>query len=162
MKTRVLLLTFAVGLFQLLSCKDDDMPPNAGIDPDTAPKASIDRFSDTAGNLFVRDGSNGFPQANMPVDFDQEPFITQGLSASGDIVRYYNFDVQPAVSAPIFVLFREGESTPVPNQLNIIDVIPETPDTTISGMLTGSLYLISWLPSTLIPEKMAEDLLQVL
>ena len=37
---------------------------------------------------------------------------------------YYNFDVQSTTPAPIYVLFRKGESSPVPGQLNIVDVIP--------------------------------------
>ncbi|MBD3289014.1 T9SS type A sorting domain-containing protein, partial [candidate division KSB1 bacterium] len=36
----------------------------------------------------------------------------------------YNFDVQPTVPAPIYVLFREGEDAPVAGQMNIIDVVP--------------------------------------
>jgi len=94
-------------------------------DPDTAPRASVDRFSSDAGTLFVRDAANGLPEANTPIDFDQgEPFITQGLGPSGETVQYYNFDVQPTAPAPIYVLFRDGESAPVENQLNIVDVIP--------------------------------------
>lgn len=103
----------------------NDAGVDAGVkDPATAPKASIDRFSAEAGHLMVRDGSNGLPGANMPIDFDQAPFITRGLGPTGEHVRYYNFDVQPVSPAPIYVLFRAGESMPVAGQLNIIDVIP--------------------------------------
>ena len=45
---------------------------SAQVDPDTAQKASIDRFSMDAGHLFVRDGSNGLPGSNEPIDFDQD------------------------------------------------------------------------------------------
>jgi hypothetical protein len=124
MKTKILLVLLAYSIIQFSGCKDDEMPEPSPLDPSTAPKVAVDRFSEDAGSLFVRDGSNGLPAANMPINFDQGPFITQGLSANGDIVRYYNFDVQPLVSAPIYALFKEGESAPVPNQLNIIDVIP--------------------------------------
>jgi len=93
-------------------------------DPDKAPKASIDRFSPEAGTLMVRDGKNGLPEANAPIDMDQPPFITQGLGPKGGPVRYYNFDVQSTTPAPIWALFREGEPTPVAGQLNIVDVIP--------------------------------------
>jgi hypothetical protein len=72
----------------------------------------------------VRTAENGLPGPNEPVDFDQGPFITQGLTPDGEVVRYYNFDVQPLVPAPIYVLFRKGEDAPVEGQLNIIDVIP--------------------------------------
>jgi len=104
-------------------CQKEEMEP-MGVDPNTAERAEIDRFSEAAGTLFVRDGSNGLPAANQAINFDMAPFITQGLGPGGEVVRYYNFDVQPTESAPIFVLFKEGESTPVPMQLNIIDVIP--------------------------------------
>lgn len=124
MKTKLIIFILFISVLKLSSCQEDEIPPPTPIDPNTAPKVSVDRFSEDAGTLFVRDGSNGFPGANMPVDFDQGPFITQGLSADGDIVRYYNFDVQPQTTAPIYVLFKEGESTPVSGQLNIVDVIP--------------------------------------
>lgn len=93
-------------------------------DPDTAPKASIDRFSSAAGKLQVRTATNGLPGPNEPVDFDSGPFITEGLGPDGSLVRYYNFDVQSTSPAPIYVLFRESEDAPVAGQLNIVDVIP--------------------------------------
>ena len=66
-----------------------------------------------------------FPGPNEPVDFDTGPFITQGLSpTTGKPVRYYNFDVQGTASAPVYVLYREGEDKPVEGQLDIIDTLP--------------------------------------
>jgi Secretion system C-terminal sorting domain len=96
----------------------------SGINPDTAEEASIDRFSMDAGHLFVRDGSNGLPGPNEPIDFDMEPFITKGLGQHGELIAYYNFDVQPTEPAPIYVLFRAGEMMPVQGQMNIVNVIP--------------------------------------
>ena len=96
-------------------------------DPDTASRAVIDRFSQAAGKLMVRTGSNGLPKAGQPIDFDHGPFITRGLGPRGNEVLYYNFDIQSATPAPIYVLFREGEDRPVPGQLNIVDVIPGDP-----------------------------------
>jgi hypothetical protein len=93
-------------------------------DPNSAPRAVVDRFSAKAGHLQVRSATNGLAAPNRPVDFDQGPFITQGLGPDGRAVRYYNFDVQPTTPAPIYVLFREGESSPVPGQLNVVDAIP--------------------------------------
>jgi hypothetical protein len=93
-------------------------------DPNTATRSSVDRFSATAGVLFVRDSVNGLPAANAAINFDVEPFITVGLGPAGEVISYYNFDVQPTIPAPIFVLFREGETTPVADQLNVIDVKP--------------------------------------
>ena len=93
--------------------------------PDQAPIAAVDRFSDTAAHLQVRTAGNHIPGANEPVNFDMEPFITQGLSpTTGKPVHYYNFDVQSTTPAPIYVLYREGEDKPVPGQLDIIDALP--------------------------------------
>jgi hypothetical protein len=121
----LLALAFMVALIIVL------VAPGAAVaqplDPMTAPEASIDRFSAGAGTLFVRDATNGLPGPNQPIDFDQAPFITQGLAPDGSTIKYYNFDVQPATAAPIFALFREGEDMPVAGQLNIVDVIPGDP-----------------------------------
>jgi hypothetical protein len=95
------------------------------LDPETAPKVTVDRFSETAAMLMVRTADNGLPAAGEPVDFDSgAPFVTKGRGPGGEIVRYYNFDVQPTTPAPIYALFRQGESTPVDGQLNIVDVVP--------------------------------------
>jgi hypothetical protein len=93
-------------------------------DPAAAPKAVIDRFSDTAGHLQKRSATPMLPAANQPVDFDQGPFITAGFGPHGEKVKYYNFDVQPTKPAPIYVFFAEGGSTPVSGQLNVVDVVP--------------------------------------
>ncbi len=124
-----LIALLIVPLIIVSACKkdeNDDMMTTGpqAKDPNTAEKVAVDRFSSDAGTLFVRDGSNGLPGANMPVNFDQGPFITQGLAPDGTPVRYYNFDVMPEAPAPIFALFREGADMPVDGQLNIINVIP--------------------------------------
>src|SRR5260221_2281104 len=64
------------------------------------------------------------PDQSSPVNFDQDPFITQGLGRAGQKVAYYNFDVRSTIPAPIYVLFREGEANPVAGQFNIVDVLP--------------------------------------
>lgn len=130
MKRSVLLLSAAIIAFA--SCKKDNTSVTPtdnsmmemGKDPNTAEEVSVDRFSAAAGMLMVRDGSNGLPAANAPVNFDQAPFITKGLGPDGRMVEYYNFDVQPTTPAPIYVMFKEGESMPVDGQLNVINVIP--------------------------------------
>ena len=95
------------------------------LDPDTAKAVPVDRFSATAGMLQVRTADNGLPGPNKPVDFDSgAPFYTIGFGPGGEVVKYYNFDVQPTLPAPIYALFREGEDKPVDGQLNIVDVIP--------------------------------------
>jgi hypothetical protein len=122
------LLLFSTVILFVAGCKEDSTtavtsPPTAK-DPNTAAMVSIDRFSSTAGHLQVRDSVNGLPKANEAVNFDKEPFITRGIGPNGESVSYYNFDVQSSTPAPIYVLFFEGDSSPVPNQLNIVNVIP--------------------------------------
>jgi hypothetical protein len=132
------------GALLLVGCSEDDMDGRDGsmtgdgmagsgtsaaaeaLDPDTAESPVVDRFSTVAGMLQVRTASNGLPEANEPVDFDQPPFVTRGLGPEGQSVLYYNFDVQPTEPAPIYALFEEGADSPVAGQLNIVDVIPGT------------------------------------
>jgi hypothetical protein len=112
-------------IVSLASCKKNSNSTTATAkDPNTAPQASIDRFSSTAGHLQVRTASNGLPAANAAVNFDQAPFITRGFTPTGGVVDYYNFDIQPAVPAPIYVFFKSGQTTSVAGQNNVIDVIP--------------------------------------
>jgi hypothetical protein len=107
------------------ACGDDDMPSATPLDPDTTPVVAVDRFSDAFANLFKRSAMPTLPAPNAPIDFDSgEPFITRGFSPDGNKIAYYNFDQLPEAPAPIFVLFKPGASAPVPDQLNIIDVIP--------------------------------------
>lgn len=94
------------------------------VDPESAERPTIDRFSEEAATLMVRSADNGLPAAGEPIDFDQGPFITTGLGPAGQVVRYYNFDVQSTTPAPIYALVREGESAPVEGQLNIVGVVP--------------------------------------
>ncbi len=126
-------LLHAVALgFVLSACSGSDaepeqmggVDPGEPVDPSTAPEVTIDRFSPDAGTLMVRTADNGLPEAGEAIDFDQGPFITQGLGPDGASVSYYNFDVQPVATAPIYALFREGEDAPVDGQLNIVGVVP--------------------------------------
>ncbi len=94
------------------------------MDPMDAERATVDRFSEDAGTLMVRDDMNGLPGPGEPIDFDQGPFITTGLGPDGQTVQYYNFDVQPTAPAPIYAFFRKGEDTPVEGQLNVVGTIP--------------------------------------
>ena len=122
-------LLFVVSVF---GCDQLDTIIDAGgpatpKDPATTPVVPVDRFSESAAHLMVRTAENGMPAPNAPVNFDQGPFVTQGLSADGRVVRYYNFDVQSRAAAPIYVLFREGADSPVEGQLNVINAIPGEP-----------------------------------
>jgi hypothetical protein len=118
---RFLALAAAVSLS--VACGDDDSTATPR-DPLTAERAMVDRFSAQAGTLMVRTATNGLPGPNQPIDFDSGPFVTQGFGPGGEVVRYYNFDIQSRTPAPIFVFFRPGATAPLAGQLNVIDVLP--------------------------------------
>lgn len=123
MKKVYLFAVFTLGFFTV-SCNEDDNPRNLPLNPDTAERASIDRFSSSSGTLMVRTSSNGLPEENQPIDYDSgEPFITQGFSPDGSVVQYYNFDVQTTTPAPIF-LFIDSDGNSVEGQINVVNVIP--------------------------------------
>ena len=130
MKKIIFFLSFVfISAFFLQGCKEDEeikpaTPVAMAKDPQTASRVAVDRFSTSAGTLMIRDAVNDLPASNAAINFDMAPFITQGLSPSGAHTEYYNFDVMPDSPAPIYVLFRDGENSPVPGQLNIIDKIP--------------------------------------
>jgi hypothetical protein len=115
------IILFIITLF--ISCSDDD-DRDIVKDPNNAELASVDRFSDNAAVLMKRSENSSLPAANAAINYDEGLFITQGLGPIGEIVKYYNFDVQPLTPAPLYMLFREGEQTAVEDQLNVINVIP--------------------------------------
>ncbi|HVY31077.1 MAG TPA: hypothetical protein VHB79_31190 [Polyangiaceae bacterium] len=104
----------------------NDMPAVMPLDPATAKSVHVDRFSDAAGHLQKRSDSPSLPGPDEAVDFDQGPFITEGFGPGGEIIKYYNFDVQPTKPAPIYVPMKNGK--PVDGQLNIVGVIPGDKD----------------------------------
>jgi hypothetical protein len=121
MNVRVVLLISA-GLLSLAG-----VPARAGLqpkDPDQAPIAKVDRFSDAAGTLLKRSADTRLPAPNEPIDFDTAPLNTLGFSPSGKPALYYHLDVQSTTPAPVYILYREGEDAPVQHQLNIIDTLP--------------------------------------
>ena len=111
--TKFLVLVILMAAALLLLWSGTALGLHAPLDPQTAPKAMIDRFSPPFATLFDRANGPGLPGPNEPIDFDQGPLITMGLAPDGSHVKYYNFDVLPEQPAPIFVLFREGEMMPV-------------------------------------------------
>lgn len=118
-----------VSMAGCLSMEDDrdsngGMEDNPVVDPSMADRVEVDRFSEEAGTLMVRSEENNLPEPNEPIDFDQPPFITKGLGPNGELIEYYNFDVQLTMPSPIYVLFRQEENSPIEGQLNIIDTIP--------------------------------------
>jgi hypothetical protein len=46
------------------------------------------------------------------------------LGPNGEKSIYYNFDVLSTTPAPIYVLFRSGDTASVKGQLNIVNVVP--------------------------------------
>lgn len=123
--------TALLAVVAMAGCADDENGMGMGpepLDPNTATRVMVDRFSDDAAMLFRRSANPGLPAAGAPVDFDVEPFKTAGLGPDGEPVRYYNFDVMPTAPAPIFVLFYEGTGQKVSGQLNIVDDIPGDSD----------------------------------
>lgn len=111
-------------LLSACSSSDDKtaMPAAMPAAPDQAESVEVDRFSDAAGHLQRRSDSPDLPGPNEPVDFDQGPFITEGFGPAGEVIKYYNFDVQPTTPAPIYVPMKRGK--PVDGQLNIVGVVP--------------------------------------
>lgn len=93
-------------------------------DPDHAPVASVDRFSDEAGTLLRRSADKRLPGPNSPIDFDTQPLNTLGLSPKGKPALYYHLDVQSTTPAPVYILYRNGEDKPLVGQLDIIDTLP--------------------------------------
>jgi hypothetical protein len=93
-------------------------------DPDHAPIAAVDRFSNQAGTLLLRSTDKRLPGPNEPINFDTPALSTLGLSPKGESVLYYDLDVQSTTPAPVYVLYREGEDAPLEGQLDIIDTLP--------------------------------------
>jgi hypothetical protein len=116
---------FVLGFLSLsvASCKKDSTNNGKGKDINTAPKVSVDRFSAAAAHLFVRNESN-LPATNAPINMDQAPFITNGLSPNGTNTTYYNLDVQSATPDDIYVFFKTDGSTKVAGQNNVIPTKP--------------------------------------
>ena len=111
-------------VFLFASCsKDKGGSGSEPNNPDLAELVKVDRFSASAGTLFVRNATNGLPEADAPINFDQGDFITKGLGPTGQKVEYYNFDRMSTTPAPIYAFFKADQS-PVVGQLNIVNVIP--------------------------------------
>jgi hypothetical protein len=70
------------------------------LDPDDAPIAAVDRFSDEAGTLLLRSGDKRLPGPNEPIDFDTPALSTLGLSPTGQSILYYDLEHIQAFSIP--------------------------------------------------------------
>lgn len=100
-------------------------PSNVIADPAGREPLVIDRFSAAAGTLQVRTANSGLPGPDQPVDFDRPPFITQSWGPAGEVIRYYNFDVQPTTPATMYVFYRAEQE--LATQHRVIDVLPGQP-----------------------------------
>jgi hypothetical protein len=116
------LLAFLVAL-GVAACGGNDPPPQP-VDPDTAPRVAVDRFSGEPATLLRRDLVDGLPAPDAPIDLDAAPFVVVGLGPGGERTTHYNLDVQRGEPINIYVMFFEGESTPVPDQLPLADYVP--------------------------------------
>ena len=121
MYIRIALLMTAVSLVLGIGPTRAAVQPK---DPDQAPIAAVDRFSDTAGKLLKRSADTRLPGPNEPIDFDAAPLTNLGFSPTGEPTLYYRLDVQSTTPAPVYILYREGEDKPVQDQLDIIDTLP--------------------------------------
>jgi hypothetical protein len=110
----------------LAACGDET---TSGLDPETAPVASVDRFSDSFGTLFKRsapvfDPANvqpNVPAPNAAIDFDAL-FTVRALGPVGQPVTYYSFDILPRAPGRGFVILRDGAE--IAGQLRIIEKLP--------------------------------------
>jgi hypothetical protein len=114
--------------------------------PTPTSATAIDRFSAEAGHLMVRGGKHAFPAPGAPINFDQPPFITQALGPDGNVVRYYNFDVQRDVPATLYRPTRVGVHEALAGQLDIVDDLPGDPT-------YSDFFRIAWVevPDSFVP-----------
>jgi hypothetical protein len=97
------------------------------MDPMKSPQVAVDRFGGMAGHVLMRDAMHPLPAAGMAVDFDAPPFLVTALGPRGEVVMYYNFDVQASAPAPLYMLYAKGSMDPVAGQLPIVDALPGDP-----------------------------------
>jgi hypothetical protein len=112
-----------LALALLAAACTDDGP--AAKDPRTAERAPIDRFGAGATHHRRADDAT-LPGPNQAIDYDAR-FRVEALGPAGQRISLYDFDAQPRTPAPIYVLFRDGEDTPVKDQKNLVTVIPGDP-----------------------------------
>ncbi|MBN98124.1 MAG: hypothetical protein CME16_02575 [Gemmatimonadetes bacterium] len=91
--------------------------------PEYLPLVEVDRFSDAAGSFFRRSERPDLPQANEPIDFDDELFLLSGLGPNGEAIDFYHFDEKTKTPAPVYQLV-DRVNDPIANQLLIFDVLP--------------------------------------
>jgi hypothetical protein len=105
------------------ACGGDDQP-SGPLDPDTAPRAPVDRFSGEPATLLDRAEVDGLPGPGQPIDLDAAPFLVRGLGPAGERTVHYHLDVQLPTPVLIYVLHHEGAAMPVPEQLPVVGYLP--------------------------------------
>jgi hypothetical protein len=118
MMSAIVAMGMAAGAF---GCGEDGAE---AVDPRTAERELIDRFSEAAGTWMVRTEGNGLPGPNVAIDYDEARFVMEVLAPDGRRATVYNFDLQATTPAPIYVFFEDGHDTPVRGQLNVVTVVP--------------------------------------
>lgn len=123
--------TLSLSIFTLAACGDPPVdPPDTGIDPESAPVAEVDRFSDAFGKLFKRSGpafdpvnvQPVLPAPNAPIDFDTL-FSVKALGPGGEPSIYYALDILPDVPGRAFV-FVDGAGARIEGQLPVLENAP--------------------------------------
>jgi hypothetical protein len=112
-------------LLSLVACGTD----TKGLDPATAPAASVDRFSDTFATLFKRSSpafdpahvSAAIPAANAPIPMDN--FLIHSIGPAGEKVEYYSLDIVAPVPQKAFQ-FTHEDGTAVAGQLPVLAGLP--------------------------------------
>ncbi|MEM6993390.1 MAG: hypothetical protein AAF721_22950 [Myxococcota bacterium] len=120
-RTRPLVL-LAVAATLSPACDPDSPGLAEAVDPSTAPRVAIDRFSDEAATLFRRSSLDGLPGPDEPIDFDAQ-FRLDGLGPDGAPISYYNLDVQFGRVMPVHRVVA-ADGVPVPDQLPLVEAIP--------------------------------------
>ncbi len=93
-------------------------------DPNNSFFAYIDRFSNVAGHLWRRSVEPSLPAPNQPIDFDNNPFFSTINTKQGKVISFYDFDQCSNIPSKVYVLYRQGENSPVKKQLPIFQYIP--------------------------------------
>ncbi len=97
---------------------DDVVVPDHGeaLDPGSAPRAVVDRFSR------ARASNADMPGPGEPIDFDAD-FFRRGLGPDGAPISYYDFGVSTGFTMPVYRLI-DIDGAPVEEQLYIIGELP--------------------------------------
>ncbi len=118
MRWLALLCVFGAGCGASGGEEPADSPAHGdALDPETAPRVSVDRFGARRAETPV-----GLPAADEAIDFDVQ-FTTRGLGPEGQAVTYYDFGRASGLTMPVFRLV-DPSGVPIEAQLPIIAASP--------------------------------------